>query len=466
MTPPDLRHFISILAGQRELHRIGAAADPLLEIAAITDRVCKSPGGGTALLFEAPVGSPHRVATNLFGSPRRVCLALGVAELGQLTSRMSELLDRIESPLLSRLDSQIAGLPQFSRFSPRSTPTPDPLLPAVETPDLGLFPFLQSWPHDGSADGFPRYITLGQVHTRHPESGRQNCGMYGAQLRGPRELALRWKEGSGAARHLEEYRRRGAAMPVAIALGGPPAMTMGALFPLPGELDEAAFAGFLASTPLAMVPCRGVPLQVPAGCELVIEGYVHPGETVREGPFGNHTGSYSPATDACLMRVTAICRRPDAIIPATVVGPPPMEDCWMARAWERLLLAFVRHLIPGVAELCFPLEWIFHQSAIISLENPTPAMVRETAFRLWETPWFSASRLLIFVAGDTAPSDPSRVAWTAINACDLSADVIRDGSGQRTALDATGCRSPRQRIEPAQGVADRIARHWKEYGLE
>ena len=247
-------------------------------------------------------------------------------------------------------------------------------------------------------------------------------------------------------------------MPVAIALGGPPAMTMGALFPLPGELDEAAFAGFLASTPLAMVPCRGVPLQVPAGCELVIEGYVHPGETVREGPFGNHTGSYSPATDACLMRVTAICRRPDAIIPATVVGPPPMEDCWMARAWERLLLAFVRHLIPGVAELCFPLEWIFHQSAIISLENPTPAMVRETASRLWETPWFSASRLLLFVDAGTAPADLGGVAWVAINNCDLSSDLFRDGSGRRTALDATGSRTPRQLIKPDSAVALNIDR--------
>jgi 4-hydroxy-3-polyprenylbenzoate decarboxylase len=463
---PDLHHFITLLGSRDELAVIDAATDPLLEIAAITDRVCKSPGNGPALLFRAPSGARFPVATNLFGSIRRLCLALGVARLDLLTERMSELLGLIEEPILSRLDRQISGLPQFSRFTPHSSPNNDPLLTAMEAPDLGLFPFLQSWPGDGSADGFPRYITLGQVHTRHPESGTRNCGMYGAQLRGPRELALRWKEGSGAGRHLTEYRRRGIPMPVAIALGGPPAMTMSALFPLPGELDEVAFAGFLNGAPLETVACRSVPLFVPARCELIIEGYVEPGETVREGPFGNHTGSYSAASDASLMRVTAISHRTDAIIPATVVGRPPMEDCWMGRAWERLLLAFLRLLIPGLVEICFPLEWIFHQSAIISLENPTPAMVRETASRFWETPWFSVSRLILFVDAGTAPSDLSGVAWTAINSCDVTADLFRDDSGRRMALDATGARMPRRRIRPDSAVALKICRRWKEYGLE
>lgn len=138
----------------------------------------------------------------------------------------------------------------------------------------------------------------------------------------------------------------------------------------------------------------------------------------------------------------------------------------MAQVWERLLLAFLRKLAPGVVELCFPLQWVFHQSAVISLENPTPAMVRETAARLWATPWFSVSRLLVFVAADGLPSDLSRVAWTAINSCDLSTDLFRDDSGHRTALDATGCREPRQRIEPDREISLKIAKRWNEYGLE
>jgi 4-hydroxy-3-polyprenylbenzoate decarboxylase len=289
--------------------------------------------------------------------------------------------------------------------------------------------------------------------------------MYGAQVRGATELGLRWKAGSGAARHLESYRRRGLPMPVVIALGGPPTATFSALLPLPGDLDELAFAGFLGSTPLDMVACRSVPLRVPAGGEVLIEGFVHPGETVVEGPFGNHTGCYSPVTDASLMRITAISHRPGAIIPATVVGPPPMEDCWMAKAWERLLLAFLKRLIPAVHGLCFPLEWIFHQSAIISLDNPSPAMVRETAAWLWNTPWFSASRLLIFVDAGVEAWDMAGVAWSAINNCDFSCDSFSDGSGKRQALDATGCRTPRQRIAGDSSIDQRVAERWKEYGL-
>ncbi len=148
-------------------------------------------------------------------------------------------------------------------------------------------------------------------------------------------------------------------MPVAIVLGGDPATLFSAMFPLPGDLDEMTFAGFLRGAPLATAPCRTVPLRVPAGAEVVIEGYVEPGDTVTEGPFGNHTGFYSPAAPAALMRVTAISHRPDAVIPATVVGPPPMEDCWMAQAWERLLLAFLQRLLPSIKDIHFPLRMGF-----------------------------------------------------------------------------------------------------------
>ena len=318
-----LPRYLSTLESHHELNRISVPADPILEIAAITGRVCKSSNGGKALLFESPAGSQFRVATNLFGSQRRVCLALGIDHLDQLTERMTELLQRIPSPDMANLDRQIAGLTGFSRFTPYSSPDMDQQLITMEPPDPRLFPFLQSWPGDGSADGYPLYITLGQVFTRDPDSGERNCGMYGAQLRGATELAMRWKTGSGAARHLEIFRRRNQAMPVAIALGGAPATTFSAMFPLPGNLDEITFAGFLGSTPLKTFACRTVPIQVPADCEMIIEGYVHPGETVREGPLGNHTGCYSPATAASLMRVTAIRHRREAIIPATVVGPPP-----------------------------------------------------------------------------------------------------------------------------------------------
>jgi 4-hydroxy-3-polyprenylbenzoate decarboxylase len=254
-------------------------------------------------------------------------------------------------------------------------------------------------------------------------------------------------------------------MPVAIALGGPPAALFSAMLPLPGDLDEMTFAGFLRDEAIGMAPCRTVPLRVPAMAEVVVEGYVDTFETVMEGPFGNHTGAYSPACPAALLRVSAISHRPGAIIPATVVGPPPMEDCWMAQAWERLLLAFLKRLVPAVAEIHFPLEWVFHQSAVISLENPSPAMVREVAATLWGMPWFNAARLLVFVPADAAPADESMVAWNSINLADFGHDLFHDPSRMRTALDATGSRLPRRALQAEPATDQKVTQRWQEYGI-
>jgi len=466
MTAPihDLRQFISLLEEQGELSRIRVTADPILEIAAITDRVCKNPDGGRALLFEQPTGSDFPVATNLFGSLRRMCLALAVDSLDRLTERMAALLALVPEPDTARLDRQIGALPEFSRYAPVTGH--DSGLMAMETPNLDRFPFLQSWPGDGAGEGHPRYLTLPQVFTAAPDGTSPNCGMYRCQVRGARELAVRWSPGSGAGRHFEAYRRRGEPMPVAICLGGTSAALFSAAMPLPGDLDEMTFAGFLRDAPLVLAPCRTVPLLVPAGCEVVIEGYADPLATVVEGPFGNHTGFYAPVAPAPLVRVTAVSHRADAIIPATVVGPPPMEDCRMAGAWERLLLAFVQRLVPAVGDIRFPLEWVFHQSAIISLENPNPGMVREIAGALWRTPWFSAARLLVFVDADAGPMNLARAAWLGINAADAGLDLIRDASGTRMVLDATGSRLPRPSAAMDSAIAEQVTRRWREYGIK
>jgi 4-hydroxy-3-polyprenylbenzoate decarboxylase len=332
--------------------------------------------------------------------------------------------------------------------------------------DLTLFPFLQSWPGDGSVSGRPRYVTLPQVFTAAPDGTAPNCGMYRAQVLGRHQLALRWKEGSGAAGHLAAFQRTGKPMPVTIALGGAPSCLFSAMLPLPGELDEMIFAGFLRGAPIGMADCRTVPLQVPGHAELVIEGWVDPEGTVMEGPFGNHTGYYSPSGPAALMRVTSISHRPRAVIPATIVGPPPMEDCWMAKAWERILLSFLKKLFPCVAEIHFPLEWVFHQSAIISLEKPQPGMVREVAARLWETAWFRDARLLIFVdAAAAVPEELSGVAWRVINSGGLARDIFHDAGGARTALDATQSNSSCLPLTGDPAAIQQIQRRWQEYGI-
>lgn len=461
----NLQNYISLLERHDQLARVAAPADPLLEIAAITDRVCKQPGGGQALLFERPAGSRFAVATNLFGSLKRVCLALGIDNPDRLRVRMGELLEKIPETDLSGLDRQLAGLPEFSRFAAINPAGADRDLATAAQPDLSLFPFLQNWPGDGSACGYQRYITLPQVFTTSPGGSNPNCGLYRVQIRGPREAAIQWKTGSGAARQAAEFATRGERMPVAIVLGGDPAMLFSAMLPLPGNLDETAFAGFLRGEALRTATCDTVPLRVPTGAEVVIEGYVEAGAAVTEGPFGNHTGCYSPAAPAALMRVTAIRHRPDAIVPATVVGPPPMEDCWMAVAWERLLLAFLQKLLPSLADIHFPFEWVFHQSAIISLENPCPGMVREMAEKLWLLPWFAAARMLVFVDAACGAADLHAAAWQCINLPEYRHDLIHDAATGRTALDATGCRSIRDRVKMDDYIVRLVGRRWREYGL-
>lgn len=465
MSINDLHGFISRLESTGELTRISVPVDSSLEIAAITHRICKQQHGGQGLLFEHPKGASFPVATNLFGSTKRVCIALGIENPGELTVTMSTLLDRIQTLDTGSLDRQIAALPEFSRFAPIAATEREPALIRMDPPHLSRFPFLQSWPGDGGASGHGRYITLPQVITADPDGGTYNCGVYRVQLRGEREVAIQWKTGSGAARHAEQHHRSRKPMPVAIVLGGDPASLFSAMFPLPGNLDEMTFAGFLRGAPLVTIPCCSVPLRVPDGAEAVIEGYVEPGETVTEGPFGNHTGFYSSAAPAALMRVTAIRHRRDAIIPATVVGPPPMEDCWMAQAWERLLLAIIKKVAPSVADIHFPFEWVFHQSAIISLENPQHDMVRNIAARLWALPWFSSARLLLFVSADRDPVELSHAAWRAINVTDSTGDIIHDHATGRIAVDATGCRSPRPEVTVSAESAALVDRRWKEYKL-
>jgi 4-hydroxy-3-polyprenylbenzoate decarboxylase len=461
----DLHKLISQLEANGELSRISVSVDPILEIAAITNRICKQPDGGPTQLFEHPSNSNFPLATNLFGSNNRVCLALGITDLSDLTERMSTLLDLIPRLDFGFLDHQIASLPEFVRFAPFIASGPDKSLVHMSPPDLSQFPFLQSWPDDGSAGGHPRYITLPQVVTADPDGGTRNLGIYRVQLRGEREVAIQWKAGSGAARHAEQFRRLGQTMPVAIILGGDPATLFSAMFPLPGDLDELTFAGFLRGAPLTMVHCQSIPLQVPIGTEIIIEGYVEPGETVIEGPFGNHTGFYAPSAPAALMRVTAISHRLNAIIPATVVGPPPMEDCWMAQAWERLLLAFLHKFEPAITDIRYPFEWVFHQSAIISLENPQPGMVRNISAQLWALSWFASARVLLFVTAGAEPSDLSYASWKAINVTHHSNDIIKDSPTGRIAVDATGCRVPRPEVKCSVETTALVARRWKEYQL-
>jgi 4-hydroxy-3-polyprenylbenzoate decarboxylase len=284
--------------------------------------------------------------------------------------------------------------------------------------------------------------------------------MYRMQIFDDRRAGLHWRRGSDASRHYEAYARRGERMPVAVALGGDPALIYAAGAPLPPGVDEAAFAGWIRGAPVAMTPCGGG-LAVPAAAEFVLEGYAEPGEERPEGPFGNHTGRYAAAEPCPVFHLTGITHRRRPLYPATVVGPPPMEDCWLAKASERLFLPLLRLDFPEIADIHLPLETIFHGCALMAVQKGTPG--RELLRRLWREGFLKSSRLLVLLDEEVDIRDLSAAWWHAVNRVDPSRDVIIDGA--RIGIDATAL-DPGPLVGPDEATRELIARRWGEYGIE
>jgi len=439
----DIRDFIAVLESRGLLHRVSAGVNPALEIAEITARASKMPGGGKALLFERVRGSAFQVATNLFGSQQRMLLALG----GGLTN------------IIATGDDMSRG------FAPVTIDNA-PCQEVVErkNADLTRFPFLKLMPEDGGHEG-GRFITLPLVLTKDPETGSQNCGMYRVQIHGRKTATIRWLPGSGGVRHYEKYAALGGRMPVAVAVGGPPALTVAACAPLPDDVDEMAFAGFLRGAAVETTKCLTNDLTIPAHAELVIEGYVDPGETLVEGPFANHTGYYSPPAPAPVFHATCVTHRRDAIVPATVVGRPPVENCYMAEAVGRLMMPFMRRDFPEIAALSFIREGIFHGCAVLSVREP-PGGVQAFIRRVWASGgMLRGSRLLVVVDADVDASDLSYVTWRVFNNADWRRDVLIDETGARLAIDATRKRDGRIEARMGGEVEALVSARWSEYGL-
>ena len=451
--PGDLHQLLDLLTSAGELHPIRAAVEPRLEIAAVVDRICKEPGGGPALCFEKPAGFAVPVLANLFGSPRRVALALGISTLHELGAKLGAALASAGpgcgAERLERFFAAQAWQPRLVANGPcREVRGGADLLE-----DL---PALQSWPGDGG-----RYLTLPLVFTRHPESGAGNCGMYRLQLFADGTLGLHLGPHADARRHLAAWQERGEAMPVAVALGGPPALLFAAGLPLPPAVAETAFAGWLQGRPLEMVAAADPGLAVPAAAECVIEGVVRPGELRLEGPFGNHTGHYVPAAPAPLLRVARVSRRSQALYPCTVVGPPPMEDCWLAKAGERLLLPLLQLDCPEVVDWNLPLATIFHGAALVAARVPAGGG-RALLQRLRQHPLLARARLLVLFDQGVDVQQPAACYWQALNRVAPEEGIrARDGLLDIDASDST--------LAPVvgadAGTAGRIAERWREFGF-
>ena len=417
----DLHEFISHLEMEGQLLRIKDPVSNILEITEITDRMSKMPGGGKALLFENVKGYNFPVITNQFGSIRRINMALGSSSLDELAGRLHSIINM--KPPVSLMD-KIKLLPELlsmSRFLPRVrkgvAPCQEVILTGDEV-DLTKLPVLFCWPGDGGP-----FITLPVVFTRSLSDGKRNAGMYRMQIFDKRTTGMHWHIHKDGAHHYHEYKKAGKRMEVAVAVGTDPAVTYAATAPLPRGVDEMLLAGFIRRKPVEMVKCVTVDLEVPANAEFILEGYVDPDELRIEGPFGDHTGYYSLKGEYPVFHVTAITHRKNPIYSATIVGKPPMEDCYMALATERLFLPMIKTILPEIKNYMLPWEGVFHNIAVVAIDKEFPHHAGKVMNGLWGSGQMSFAKMLVIIDDEALLKEGKLLMEYLLNTVDLFSDV-------------------------------------------
>ena len=414
----SLAAFLDRLEKAGELVRVREPVDPVLEMAALADRAAKQEG--PALLFEAPRAGAFPVAMNLFGTRRRTSWALSCDDLEEPARALRDLLHTAPPQGFWEKLKLLPKLGRLAAMAPKRTGSGACQEVVIRDPDLSMLPVLTTWPHDGGP-----FVTLPQVITRDPETGIRNVGMYRLQVLGPRRLAMHWQLHKTATAHYRAYKARGERMPVAIALGGDPALTYCASAPLPPNVDEYLFAGFLRGEAVHTVKGVVTDLDVPADADIVIEGFVDPSAPlVREGPFGDHTGFYSLADDYPWLEVAAITHRRDAVYPATVVGPPPMEDLWLGKATERLFLPMLQMVFPEIVDMAFPAEGVFHNLCLLSMRKEYPGHAKKLMHGLWGSGQMANTKTLVVFDADVDVQDASQCAWRALANVDARRDLV------------------------------------------
>ncbi len=485
----DFQTFLKQLEAAGELKRVSAEVDPFLEMGAIADRVSKGPGGGTGLLFEQAKGYALPVAMNIFGSRRRLEMALGVDReprgLDAIGERIEKLIaEALPKPGSSFLD-KLAKLPMLAEVSAWMPKTVrkgicQELVHQGSDVKLSQLPVLTTWPEDGGP-----FITMGMSHVRYKD-GRRNMGLYRLQVFDDHTLGFHTQLHHDGARARHGY-GSGERMPVAVAFGGDPALLYAATAPLPPFLSEVMFTGFLRGEGVEMVRCVTSDLEVPADSELVIEGWVDPAELRREGPFGDHTGYYSLADDYPVLHVEAITSRKNPVFPATIVGRPPQEDAYLGLATERIFLPLLRLVLPEIRDMHLPAAGAFHNLVILSLKKEYPGHPQKVMNAIWGTGQIMFTKGVVIVDEDIDPHDLQEVLFRLTSNVDPRRDMLftegpldvldhssdRFAFGSKVGIDATRKNKafdgftrewPRDLVFP-EAILERITARWNEYGL-
>jgi 4-hydroxy-3-polyprenylbenzoate decarboxylase len=481
----DLREFIRFLEDKGELHRITAPVNHELEITEITDRVIKS--GGPALLFENVTGFDTPVLVNMYGTEQRTAWALGVESLDALTGRVEGLLDLMHDPpqgLMGKLKAlgQLVHLASFQPKTVNNAPCQEVVIQGSDI-DLYRFPILKCWPLDGGP-----FITLPLVVTKDPETGVQNYGTYRMQVYDKQTTGMHWQTHKVGTHHYRLSHELGLEkLDVSVALGGDPATIWTGSAPLPPDMDEMAIAGFLREEGVELVRSKTNDLLVPAQAEIVLEGYVVPGEERDEGPFGDHTGYYSMEDPYPVFHVTCITQRKEPIYPAALVGRPPMEDYWMGKVTERVFLPLMKLVLPEVVDINMPAEGSFHNLVIVSIKKEFPGHGKKVMHGLWGLGLMSLVKTIIVVDHNVDVHNMSEVAWRVTNNIDPSQDFVFSagpiddldigsstrGVGGKVGIDATiklPLEGGRQGEWPPDIIMDQVVKDlvdgkWSDYGL-
>jgi len=477
MAPPrDLREWIALLEREGELQRVSAEVDPHLEVTEIVDRVVKA--GGRALLFENPK-SQHPLLINQFGTERRMCLAFDAESLDDVGRRLGEVLE-MQPP--QGLAEKVRGLKKLKSIADsqpkgiRGGPAQELVLQGDEV-DLRRLPIQTCWPGDAAP-----FITLPAVITKDPRTGARNVGMYRLQVLDERTTAMHWqihKDGRA------DYLMTDGKLEVAVALGLDPVTAYAASAPLPKHVDELMLAGFLRGEAVELVRAKTVDLEVPANAEIVLEGYIAEGELAEEGPFGDHTGYYTPPEPFPVFRVTAMTMRRGAIYPSIVVGKPPQEDAWLGKATERIFLPAIRMSVPELVDYDLPVAGAFHNCCIVSIRKRYPGHAQKVMHAIWGLGLLSLTKSVVVVDEWVDVHDYEEVFFRVGANVDPKRDVlISEGPldhldhaptlqfyGGKLGIDAThkgpaeGAREWPPEIEMSEEIRRLVDERWHEYGL-
>jgi 4-hydroxy-3-polyprenylbenzoate decarboxylase len=474
----DLRSWIALLEREGELHRVPAEVDPYLEITEITDRAVKS--GGPALLFENVKGTERPLLINQFGTERRMCLAFGAESLDEVGRRVGDVLE-MQPP--QGLVEKVRGLKRLKSIADsqpkrvRSGACQEVVLEGGDV-DLDALPIQHCWPGDPAP-----FITLPAVITRDPRTGGRNVGVYRMQKLDSRTTAMHWqihKDGRA------DYLMTDGRMDVAVALGLDPVTTYAASAPLPKHVDELMLAGFLRGEPVELVQAKTIDLEVPANAEIVIEGYIAKDELATEGPFGDHTGYYSPPEPFPVFHVTAITMRRDAIYPSIVVGKPPAEDAWLGKATERIFLPAIRMSVPEIVDYDLPVAGAFHNCCLVSIRKSFPGQAQKVMHAIWGLGLLSLTKAVVVVDEWVDVHDYEELFFRVCANVDPKRDVLLSEGpldhldhapslqfyGGKLGIDAThkgpaeGARPWPEEIVMSDEVRRLVDERWTEYGLD